>query len=598
MNRFPMIKTRLSNEHVMAGVLLVLVLYHLPRWLEDPSGILTFVLMVCFGLLIDAVAGFLRYKRLWCCVSGAVTAAIISLLSPGVPLWAQLLAVAFGLLAGKHIQGGTGKNISNPAMAGMVVILLFFDMPDRLFTASLLLLPAVLLGLVFLYFRPFAGISFVLGMLTAMLLVGQLTPDNVLSYGVFFWACIIMTDPVTVTPKPVTGSILSFVLSFAATYFFRLPSVMVAVILFINIFSEETLEPLEKNLRSLKARYRLPKPYREDGSAPDMIDLTGRQDTPLPDMSKELITVDEILDRIRTNEVYGMGGAAFPAWKKLKTVMASDAEDKYLIINAVECDPGLVHDKWLLMNHFQDIMKGIDLLNTCAGFKEIHLAVKDSGEYMQSLQLKVDQVPDQYPAGAEKILIKEVLGKTPATGQIPAEAGFLVLNVQTVYAIGRAVLMNEPTDTRFLTVADIQNKTAKVVRVLLGMKLEEIMEAVYPGTVNIYTGGGIMQSCLTEEGAVVDRSTNFIATGLMPSYKESPQCSRCGLCVKHCPGRLEVRRIAELVEKGKLKNTQKYKPEECISCGSCSYTCLAGHNLAAKVKQAKEYSQTNKAQAS
>lgn len=589
MNVFPMIRTRLSNEHIMASVLLVLILYHLPLWVAEPVGILRFVLLVGFGLFLDAIVSFLRFRRLWCCISGGITAAMISLLTAGIPIWAQLLAIAFGLLAGKHLYGGTGKNISNPAMVGMIVILLFFDLPDKLFPASLLLLPAVLLGLIFLFIRPFAGIAFLVGMLTAMLLNNQLSFDNVLSYGVFFWACLVITDPVTVTPKPVKGLVLGLILSFSAVYFFRMPGIMVTVILIINIFSEEMLEQPEKNRRGMTARVRIPKPYLQSEAEAGMIDLTGQGERSEVIRSAKELTAEEILEGIKDYEIFGMGGAAFSTWQKLKTVMASEAADKYLIINAVECDPGLIHDKWLLINRFTDISKGIELLDACVKFKEIHLAVKDTGDFLQSMLIKVDQVPELYPAGAEKILIQEVLDKRLTPDQIPAASGILVLNLQTVYTICLAVLYHESTNTRYLTVADVKNKTAKVVRVRLGTMLSTVMEAVFPGTVNIYAGGGIMQAFLAQEDAVVDRNVNFIATGRMPRYKESPQCSRCGLCQKHCPGRLEVRRIADLVDKGKLQETLKFKAVECISCGSCSYSCPAGHNLAVRVKQAKDF---------
>ncbi len=603
MNTFPMIRTKLSNEHIMAGVFLVLVLYHLPQWYEDPVGIFRFLLLVGVGLLIDAVASIIRYKRMWCCVSGAVTAAMISLLSVGIPLWVQLLAIAFGLIAGKHVQGGTGRNISNPAMAGMVAILLFFDLPDKLFTSSLLLLPAIVIGLVFLYFRPFAGTAFILGMVAAMLYYKELTFANILSYGVLFWGCMVMTDPVTITPNPVLGALLGFLSSFLAMFFFQAPSVMVAVILFINIFSDEMVEIFEKSKRYLDPKIRIPKLVPHGSVNLEMLDLTNEAKEPDLNMVKKLdtdtisasrLTPEDILQKIKEYEVYGMGGAAFSSYRKIRTVMDAEVEDKYFVINAVECDPGLIHDEWLLQNHLDDILKGAELLNTCMQFKGIHIALKDKGQWMEPSQLmvpsqiKVDQVSDSYPIGAEKILINEVLGEKLKADQIPAVSGILVLNVQTVYSIGQAVLRNKPADTRYLTVADTVNKTAKVVKVRLGMKLQEIVDAIYPGTVNIYAGGGIMQAYLTEEGAVVDRSVNFIATGLMPKYKESPQCSRCGLCSKNCPSGLKVRLIADLVDRGRLQEAVKYKVEECISCGSCSYTCPAGHNLAVRVKKVKD----------
>jgi Na+-translocating ferredoxin:NAD+ oxidoreductase RnfC subunit len=42
--------------------------------------------------------------------------------------------------------------------------------------------------------------------------------------------------------------------------------------------------------------------------------------------------------------------------------MASNAAKKHLIINGVECDPGLVHDRWLIEHHMHEIEQGAEIL--------------------------------------------------------------------------------------------------------------------------------------------------------------------------------------------------------------------------------------------
>jgi Na+-translocating ferredoxin:NAD+ oxidoreductase RnfC subunit len=221
-------------------------------------------------------------------------------------------------------------------------------------------------------------------------------------------------------------------------------------------------------------------------------------------------------------------------------------------------------------------------------FQSIQLAVKNLDGVSYPDNVKIVLVKDRYPIGAERILINEVLQKQLPLGHIPAKQGILVLNVQTLYAIYQAVYLNKAIDTRIITVADLKQKTAQIVRVKLGSKIKDVLEAVYPGSVNAFAGGGIMQSYSADEDAEIDQSVNYIATGNFPSYKESPQCSGCGNCSSNCPSGLSVNRIADLVEQGREKDTLDYHVIECINCGSCSYCCPAGRNLAAKVKRAKE----------
>ncbi len=603
----------------MAAVFLVLVLYHLPQWSENPAGIFRFLLLIGTGLFIDCVASIVKFKRMWCCVSAAVTAAMISLLTNGVPLWRQLIAVVAALVLGKHIWGGTGKNIVNPAMIGLLLVLLFFRVPYPFLSSSLLLLPAILLGLIFLKIRPFAGTSLIVGMLLALYFNQELSTANLLSYGVFFWGCLVITDPVTVTTHPVAGSAAGFLAGFASMFYFPVPISIVIGILFVNLFSAAIASVIDKPSNLQRAKLRIPKAVSLNSNQTQLIDLSGEKDTitekeyinekVLKDEKDSIIkkvsiskiksitkdeaqishpSVEEILKRIKENEVFGMGGAAFSTYQKLLTVIASKEKEKHLIINGVECDPGLIHDAWLLRNHEEEIQKGMDYLRTCVDFQSVNLAVKDQEGLHYSEPVRLHKVPNSYPIGAERILIAKILKKRIESNQIPAVCGILVLNVQTVYAIYQAVYQNNPVNTRFLTVADLKNKRAQVVKVRLGMKIREVMDAVHPGVMNVFAGGGIMQAYLAEEESIVDNKVNFIATGAFPTYKESPQCSKCGICSKNCPAGLQVNIIADLVDQGKVSKTAQYSVNECIGCGSCSYSCLAGRNLASRVEEAKK----------
>ena len=206
----PLIRVRRANESVMSSVFLALLLYHLPLWLEHPVGILRFILLIAAGGCVDLIFGLLRHKRVWCCVSGVVTSAMISLLTNGAPLWAQLLGIVAGLLLGKHLWGGTGRNLFNPAMVGLLTVMLVAKVDYPFFSATLLLIPALILSLFFLKLRPYAGLGFIAGMLVALFLYKELTLMNLISYGVIFWGCLVMTDPVTVTHNQPAGLAAGF----------------------------------------------------------------------------------------------------------------------------------------------------------------------------------------------------------------------------------------------------------------------------------------------------------------------------------------------------------------------------------------------------
>ena len=596
MNTFPIIRVKWSNEHIMAAVFGVLLLYLLPSWLQHPVSILRFLALLFFSLLIDVFINIYRYKRPICAVSAAVTAGVIMVLTPGVTLWGQLLSVLVALIFGKHIWGGTGKNHLNPAMVGLLFISIFIPIQEPVFQATILLLPAMVLSLPFIKFRPYASLGFIAGMMLAILLKQEINLHNIIAYGVIFWGCIVITDPVTISDHPIVGTVLGIIIGFS-TMIHQTNSIfsMVAGVLLFNIISFLTRELSIPNVK-LHSKIKIKKvvPYLNSTEFYDCTDLDQRKKAFITSIKKHdnkfcsyQTGANEILKRIQKNEVYGLGGAAFPAIEKINTVIESKVERKYLIINGVECDPGLIHDHWLIRNGMNEICRGIEYLKQCINFQDIIIALKDTKEIHSTSEIKMIKVPDYYPVGAERILIKEVLGEEFSNYEIPSKSGILVLNVQTLYTIYEAV-NNKKADTKFITVADIKKQSGYVVKVKLGMRVHDIIKGLGLDSKNVYFGGGAMQCQLADEEDVIDKTLNFIAISEAPKFKGSPLCSKCGFCRGNCPAGIRVDQIAELVYKGEMQKLKRFKAEKCIQCGNCSRVCLAGRNLATKVKVAKE----------
>src|SRR5690606_6239299 len=59
--------------------------------------------------------------------SALVTAALLAFaLPPMVPWWIPALGAAAAVVVGKHLYGGLGRNVFNPAMVGYVILLVSF----------------------------------------------------------------------------------------------------------------------------------------------------------------------------------------------------------------------------------------------------------------------------------------------------------------------------------------------------------------------------------------------------------------------------------------------------------------------------------------
>ncbi|MFK8067218.1 MAG: RnfABCDGE type electron transport complex subunit D [Gammaproteobacteria bacterium] len=88
------------------------------------------VLAICFGFILEVGLHQLRGNNLQTFSfdgSGAVMALIFALsLPPLLPWWILLIGITFSITLAKYAYGGTGNNIFNPAMAGVVALLISF----------------------------------------------------------------------------------------------------------------------------------------------------------------------------------------------------------------------------------------------------------------------------------------------------------------------------------------------------------------------------------------------------------------------------------------------------------------------------------------
>ncbi len=297
------------------------------------------------------------------------------------------------------------------------------------------------------------------------------------------------------------------------------------------------------------------------------------------------LSFDEMLEKLKSHNVYGFGGAAFPTYEKIKALIEAKKPNKYLIINGIECDPGLVHDAWMLRNRIDEIAKGISILTKFIDFNKVILAVKNDEGIRNINGVEIKVVPDRYPMGAERIIIKELFGQEIAQNCIPAKEGFLILNVQTIYAIYEAVFLNHDANTKFLTIGDIPNGKAVVARVKIGTNMAELAKGALgeQKDVELFCGGGIMQGHEISEDDNIDPEVNFIAYGKRPIYKDDAKCAKCGACSRACPMGLKVHKIINMIEKGDKERLAELHVEKCIGCGACSYVCKADKLLSQKI---------------
>ena len=93
---------------------------------------------------------------------------------------------------------------------------------------------------------------------------------------------------------------------------------------------------------------------------------------------------DKVIDELKTSHLRGRGGAGFPFFFKLDTVSMEESEQKYIVCNADEGDPGAYSDMYLMEHQPHKVLFGMMMAGITVGADTGVLYVR--GEYPDSIR--------------------------------------------------------------------------------------------------------------------------------------------------------------------------------------------------------------------
>ncbi|MFH1458731.1 MAG: electron transport complex subunit RsxC [Candidatus Omnitrophota bacterium] len=319
--------------------------------------------------------------------------------------------------------------------------------------------------------------------------------------------------------------------------------------------------------------------------------------------------------------IVGMGGAGFPTHIKCNPPKPVDA----LIINAAECEPYLTSDYRLMVEKTDEILKGIELIAKCLGVRNIYIGIEDNKpDAIEKFKIpalpagrqnspdtrlnsrrdpaiyqragrekfKIEVLKSEYPQGGEKQLVKKILGREVPSGKLPFEAGVVVHNVGTCFAVYEAVYKNKPLYERVVTVTGSCVSEPKNLLARIGTPIKELIDFCGPlkqEPAKIIIGGPMMGIAqFTVEAPVIKTTTGVLLFNKKEAgIFEEEFCIRCGACVRACPAGLMPCLINLASEKEKWVEAKAYNALDCIECGLCNYVCPANRRLTQSIKRAK-----------
>ena len=302
---------------------------------------------------------------------------------------------------------------------------------------------------------------------------------------------------------------------------------------------------------------------------------------------------EEVTALLNDKGLTGRGGACFPAGKKWEFALKAEGDEKFVICNADEGEPGTFKDKFIIQNNPETLIEGILIACNTVGAKQAYIYLRREYRYLESdfdkIIRKVIKQADTdisielvlgagaYICGEETAIINSIEGKR---GQpyykppFPAIQGLfgkptVINNVETLANVPLAIIKEDWDSSLRLFSLSGNLKKPGVYELSLGTSFNEIaqlgkpekkLKAIYFGCAGgcipfnqewkidtrvINSTGCMLGSCtliaVDESQSIVDVATNIA------KFFEYESCGKCTPCRE---GNMRVLALLEKISLG------------------------------------------------
>jgi NADH:ubiquinone oxidoreductase subunit F (NADH-binding)/NAD-dependent dihydropyrimidine dehydrogenase PreA subunit/(2Fe-2S) ferredoxin len=319
----------------------------------------------------------------------------------------------------------------------------------------------------------------------------------------------------------------------------------------------------------------------------------------------------DVLDTVKRSGIRGRGGAGFPTWRKWETCRKTESDQRYLICNADEGDPGAFMNRSLIEGDPHAVLEGMLIAAYTIGasqgyvyiraeyplaIKRLKTAIAQMRELSLlgpsilgsdfSFDIKIKEGAGAFVCGEETALIASIEGKrgmARTRPPFPAVEGLhgkptIINNVETLGTLANILRNGAEWYAGFGTETSKGTKTFSLVgkvrrtgliEVPLGIKLREVIFDIGGGTQKPFKAvqsGGPSGGCLSEEfldlpidyehlaeaGAIMGSGGLIVVdsdTCIVDMAKYFMSFTQKESCGKCVPCRVGTRHMVEILEK-------------------------------------------------
>ena len=315
----------------------------------------------------------------------------------------------------------------------------------------------------------------------------------------------------------------------------------------------------------------------------------------------------EIIEHIKNSKLRGCGGAGFPTGLKWELAFNAPGEQKYIVCNADEGEPGTFKDRLLITDHPKKIIEGMTLAGYAVGASEGIIYLRAEYRYLRPNlvkaidELKADSMlgnnilgkkfsfnvnihlgAGAYVCGEETALLESLEGKRGEARNkppFPTEQGYLncptvVNNVETLCYVPY-IIINGPD--WFKEFGTIESKGSKlfsisgdvkkpgVYELEMGTTIQEVLDIVQADNPKAVQVGGASGICIAEKdfdkplafeslppgGSIIVFNKSRDMLHVLRNFMEFFVEESCGQCTPCRDGTFRLLEGIKLMEQGR-----------------------------------------------
>ena len=275
-----------------------------------------------------------------------------------------------------------------------------------------------------------------------------------------------------------------------------------------------------------------------------------------PDFVK--LSATEPLALIEEAGIVGLGGAGFPTYAKLNRPFT---EGGTVIVNAAECEPILDHNIRAIEKDPEKLIRGMKIVMEITNAQRGMIAIKGKhtgaveklkaaleAEQISPEKAGISLLPDMYPMGEKRAVVRETLGRLLPMESSTREADAVLINSETVCRVWEAVALKKPMIDKDMTVAGKLKGNGNLIQVFFDVPLGSSVQQVFDragglaeGYGELIMGGPFTGKRTSPEAPVVKTTGGLIAA---ECFMKGPE--KIGLLVCACgAGRERLQQLAE-----------------------------------------------------